>query len=211
VKKAISLLSGGLDSPVALYLMIKKGYEPICVSFLTSDDDTHSMRDKIITIVRSISNFTNKNIKIYIINHDSNLDSFKENCDRKLTCVLCKRLMIRIAREIGRREGTNIIVTGDILGEQASQTLDNLFMYNDIIKENIILRPLIGLNKLDVIKINEEIGIYDTCSQKSANCQYNPQFPETHARINEIINAESHIIIKEMIERSMNKAELFEF
>lgn len=191
--------------------MIKKGYDPICLSFLTSDDEQNSMKDKIITIVRSISKFTEKRIKLYIINHDSNLDSFKEKCDRKLTCVLCKRLMIRIAKEIGKTEGTNIIITGDILGEQASQTLDNLFSYNDVIKESIVLRPLIGLNKLDVIKINEEIGVYETCSQKSAGCQYNPQFPETHAKINEIINAESRIIIKEMIERSLHNAELLEF
>ena len=211
MKKVISLLSGGLDSPVALYLMIKKGYKPICLSFLTSDDDSHSMRTKIINIVQSISNYTNKNIKLYIINHDSNLDSFKENCDRKLTCVLCKRLMIRIAKELGRIEGTNMIITGDILGEQASQTLDNLFVYNEIMKECIILRPLIGLNKIEVIKINEEIGLYEICSKKSAGCQYNPQFPETHAKKKEIINAESHVLIKEMIDRSLKEAELLEF
>jgi len=211
MKKIVSLLSGGLDSPVALYLMIKKGFEPICLTFLTSDDIEHSMKEKVISIVQSLSKTTEKKIKLYIINHDSNLDSFKEKCDRKLTCVLCKRLMIRIAKEIGKNEGTNLIVTGDILGEQASQTLDNLFSYNEIIKDSIILRPLIGLNKLDVIKINEEIGVYETCSQKSAGCQYNPQFPETHAKINEISNAESRIKIKELIHQSLNNAELFEF
>ncbi|MCP4760948.1 MAG: tRNA 4-thiouridine(8) synthase ThiI, partial [archaeon] len=191
MKKIVSLLSGGLDSPVALYLMIKKGYEPICLSFLTSDDIERSMNEKVIEIVRSLAKTTKRKIKLYIINHDSNLDSFKDNCDRKLTCVLCKRLMIRIAKEIGKNEGTNLIVTGDILGEQASQTLDNLFSYNNVLEESIILRPLIGLNKLDVIKLNEEIGVYEICSQKSAGCQYNPQFPETHAKINEVMNAES--------------------
>ena len=62
-----------------------------------------------------------------------------------------------------------------------------------------------------MIKINEEIGVYETCSQKSAACQYNPQFPETHAKINEIRNAESRILINEMIEQSLNNAELLEF
>ena len=186
MKKVVSLLSSGLDSPVALYLMIKKGYEPICLSFLTSDDENHSMKKQILKIVRSLSKTTNRRIKLYFINHDSNLDLIKENCDRKLTCVICKRLMIRIAIEIGKKEGTKIIATGDILGEQASQTLDNLLSYNEIAKDAIILRPLIGFNKIDVIALNKEIGIYEICSQKSASCQYNPQFPETHAKRNEI-------------------------
>ena len=211
MKKVVSLLSGGLDSPVALYLMIKKGFKPVCLSFLTSDDDRHSMRNKIIKIVQSISNYTEEKIKLFFIYHDSNLNAFKDKCDRKLTCVLCKRLMIRIAKKIGKTVRTNFLMTGDILGEQASQTLDNIFSYNEIIKGSILLRPLIGLNKLDIIKISEEIGLYELCSQKSAGCQYNPQFPETHAKLHEVLNAESHVKIKEMIDQSINNADQLEF
>ena len=146
MKKFISLLSGGLDSPIAAYLMIKKGFTPIFLSFLTSDDLKHSMRLKVLKIIELLKKFTEEKIKIYLINHNSNLNLFKKICERKLTCILCKRLMIRIAKHIGIREDTNLIVTGDILGEQASQTLDNLYTYNDLIENFIVLRPLIGWN-----------------------------------------------------------------
>ena len=127
MKKFISLLSGGLDSPIAANLMIKKGFKPVFLSFLTSDDIDHSMRNKIIAIINKLSTYTDFKLKLYLINHDPNLELFKQNCERKLTCILCKRLMIRIAIHIGKIENTTYIVTGDILGEQASQTLSNLY------------------------------------------------------------------------------------
>ncbi len=211
LKKFVSLLSGGLDSPIAAYLMIKKGLKPIFVTFLTSDDETQSMKNKVTNIVQYLVDFTKTKAKLYVINHDPNLDVFKENCERKLTCILCKRLMIRIDKNIGRYEGTNIIVTGDILGEQASQTLDNLYSYNNILEDFIILRPLIGRNKLDVIKLNEKIGLYNITSKSSAGCKYNPQYPETHAKIPELISAEANIEIINLIKGSLDNSETLIF
>jgi len=211
MKKFISLISGGLDSPVASYLMIKKKFTPIFLSFLTSDDMEKSMRTKVIQIIQLLSKFTNNKIKLYLINHNPNLEVFKNKCERKLTCVLCKRLMIRIAKELGNIEGTNIIVTGDILGEQASQTLDNLYAYNDLLEGFMILRPLIGRDKLEIIKINEKIGLYEVTSQSSAGCQYNPQYPETHAKLKEVNREELRINYDDLIKKSIEKAEILFF
>ncbi len=211
MKKFISLLSGGLDSPVASYLMIKKNFKPVFLSFLTSDDFEHTMKNKVVLIVQKLKKFVNDNVKLYLINHDLNLEVFKKNCDRKLTCVLCKRMMIRIAKKIGQKENINILITGDILGEQASQTLDNLYAYNDLIKDIVILRPLIGCNKLEVISMNKKIGLYEICSQNSAFCQYYPQFPETHAKSLEVINAESNVKLEVLINESIKNAEILEF
>ncbi|MBN1800075.1 MAG: hypothetical protein JW891_01130 [Candidatus Lokiarchaeota archaeon] len=206
--KFISLLSGGLDSPIAIYLMIKKGMEPICLSFLTSDDSMNSMKDKVIKILQILSSFSDKKIKLYFINHDPNLEVLIEKCDRKLTCVLCKRLMIRIAQKTCDLEKTSLIVTGDILGEQASQTLDNLYAYNQLLNDHILLRPLIGYNKEDVIIFNQTIKTYDIISKKSAGCQYNPKYPETHAKIEELTLAESRIDIESLVRDSINRAEI---
>jgi len=211
MKKFVSLLSGGLDSPVAAFLMINKKYHPIFLSFLTSEDINHSMKKKIIQIVKILKVFTKNNIKLYLINHNFNLELFKTRSERKLTCILCKRLMLRIAMQIGKNENTNLIVTGDILGEQASQTLDNLFAYNNLLENFFILRPLIGWDKLEVIRLSEKIGLYNICSQSSASCQYNPQFPETHAKPLEIIKAESTINLGDLVKESIRNVEILYF
>jgi thiamine biosynthesis protein ThiI len=211
IKKFISLLSGGLDSPIAAFVMMRRAFTPIFLSFLTSDDNEDSMKKKVIEIVKILSNFTEDNLKVYFIVHDNNLEAFKQVCDRKLTCVLCKRLMLRIAKQLGKLEGTNIIVTGDILGEQASQTLDNLYSYNNIIQDFILLRPLIGCDKQEVININKKIGLYDTTSQSSAGCQFNPQYPETHAKLFEVENSELKVDISALVEKSINSAKVLKF
>ena len=211
IRKFISLLSGGLDSPIAAYVMIKRGFTPTFLTFLTSDDYEDSLKKKVINIVKILTTFTDNKLKIYFINHDNNLEGFKQSCDRKLTCVLCKRLMLRIAKQLGKLEGTNIIVTGDILGEQASQTLDNLYSYNNIIQDFILLRPLIGCDKQEVININKQIGLYNTSSESSAGCQFNPQYPETHAKLVEVEDSELKVNISELVESSISSAEILEF
>jgi len=211
MRKFISLLSSGLDSPIAAYLMIKRGFTPVFLSFLTSDDYEDSMKKKIIKIVKILSKFTNDELKIYFINHDNNLNFFKEFCDRKLTCILCKRLMLRIAKKLGELNQTNIIVTGDILGEQASQTLDNLYAYNNIISGCVMLRPLIGCDKQEVIDLNKQIGSYEASSEPSAGCNFNPQYPETHAKLYEVLNSEKKVNIEELIIKSIKNAEILKF
>lgn len=207
MKKFVSLLSNGLDSPVASYLMIKRKFTPIFLSFLTSKNN-EAMRNIIVKIVEKLAMYTQDKVKIYFINHIPNLEIFKTRCERKLTCVLCKRLMIRIAEQVGKLEDTNITVTGDILGEQASQTLDNLYVYNDLIKKTIFIRPLIGMDKMEVIAINKRIGLYEICSESFEGCQYNPEFPETHAKRLEITNVESSIEFNDLIKNALTNAEL---
>jgi thiamine biosynthesis protein ThiI len=202
-KKALLLLSDGLDSPVAAYLMIKKGFFPIYITFLTTKAHRDQMEKKTYSIAQKLSIFSEKPVKHYFIPHSTNLHQIILKCPRKLTCILCKRLMFRIVEEIGKKEGINLIITGDILGEQASQTLSNLYSYNDLFHRFIKITPLIGLNKLEIINKNKEIGLYDICSKKIDSCQNYPQYPETNAKIREIINAEKRLNLKDMISKSL--------
>lgn len=209
--KFISLLSTGLDSPVAAYLILKKKFTPIFLSFLTSSDQTQAMKQGIIQIVEILSKFTEGKLKVYFILHYLNLNIIKQVCERKLTCILCKRLMIRIAMRIANLEKTNFIVTGDILGEQASQTLDNIYLYNDLISNYILIRPLIGWNKLEVIELNKRLGLYDIVSHLTISCQYNPQYPETHGKLKEVQLNELKLNFSEICKESIKSAELFIF
>ncbi|MEJ2279437.1 MAG: YkgJ family cysteine cluster protein [Candidatus Lokiarchaeota archaeon] len=173
------------DKMVASYMMIKKGYTPIFLSFVTSSTNTDLMRKKLIKIVKRISNFSEYKLKLYLISHIPNLEVIKRECPRKLTCVLCKRLMIRFAKTIGKKEHTNLILTGDILGEQASQTLANLFSYHNLFKNYIKISPLIGFNKMDVININK--------------------------KIDEVLSSEQNYDYNKLISKALEKAEILEF
>ncbi|MGV9198161.1 MAG: hypothetical protein ACOC4M_04920 [Promethearchaeia archaeon] len=206
--KFVSLLSEGFDSPVASYLLIKKRFTPIFLSFLTSATQNDKMKRKIIAITKKLSEFTPNSLKLYFINHVSNLENIKKNAARKLTCVLCKRLMYRIAKRICQSEDINIFVTGDILGEQASQTLDNLYIYSDLLANYTKLSPLIGFNKLEILEISRQIGLYQICAEKLEACQYNPQYPETHAKKKEVKKNEERLKLNDMIDHSINNAEI---
>ncbi|MFO8019467.1 MAG: hypothetical protein R6U96_12625 [Promethearchaeia archaeon] len=206
--KFVSLLSEGFDSPIASYLLIKKQFTPVFLSFLTSDSQNEEMKQKIVKIVNKLSDFTVHPIKLFFINHISNLKTIKKKAARKLTCILCKRLMYRIAKRICRSENTNILVTGDILGEQASQTLDNLYIYNEVLTNYIKLSPLIGFNKLEILEISREAGLYQICANKLESCHYNPQYPETHAKKREVQKYEDRLDLNEIIDRSINLADV---
>jgi len=208
MKRFISLLSGGFDSPVASYLMMRKGFTPIFLSFITSQEDP--FKKKILKIIELLKIETSDAIRIYFLNHKPILTLLKEDCARKLTCILCKRMMIRVAKSLGTIEGTNKIVTGDILGEQASQTIDNLFAYNNLVKGYTIIRPLIGYDKLEIIELSKQLGLYEVISTSVGDCEYNPQYPETRARQHEIRREENLINIDKLISESIARAEILD-
>jgi len=207
----ISLISGGLDSPIAAYLMLKKGYNPIFLSFITSSEQYEGSKKKIIRIINSLKKYSNQILKLYLIGHISTLETLINQCNRKLTCVLCKRLMIRISKKIAEKENTNILLMGDILAEQASQTLDNLNAYNDLMQNMVLLRPLIGFNKLEVIELNRNLNLYDITSEDIGGCQYYPKYPETNAKKEDLEFAESLIDINGIIDESIGDAEILKF
>ncbi|TXT63550.1 MAG: hypothetical protein BAJALOKI3v1_350023 [Promethearchaeota archaeon] len=210
-KKVISLLSDGFDSPVAAYLMMKQGFLPVFLTFLTTVQEEADMREKIGNVLNKLSKFSQTELKAYLIPYTSNLEIFKNRCSRKLTCILCKRMMLRVACQIADKETTRLILTGDILGEQASQTLSNLYSYNAILKNYIKLMPLIGLNKMDVININKSIGLYSISSNKINSCQYYPQYPETNVKKKEIKRAENKINLSQILENTLKSAQILKF
>jgi len=111
--------------------------------------------------------------------------------------------MLRIAQEIAKREGIDYIINGDILGEQASQTLENLYAVQRVVSDALVIRPLIGFDKIEVIRIAQQIGTYEICSEKAPSCDRNPKYPETHARLKDLVKAETpfdyNFIVKSLI------------
>lgn len=202
-KKVVSLLSDGLDSPVSTYLMMKQGYDVLAVSMITAHDPQNLSRNKVLKLAKLLKEKTGRNIEVHFVKYTEIQGEFVEKAERKLTCLLCKRLMLRIAQEIAKREGIDYIINGDILGEQASQTLENLYAVQRVVSDALVIRPLIGFDKIEVIRIAQQIGTYEICSEKAPSCDRNPKYPETHARLKDLVKAETpfdyNFIVKSLI------------
>ncbi|MBN1328884.1 MAG: tRNA 4-thiouridine(8) synthase ThiI [Candidatus Heimdallarchaeota archaeon] len=215
-QKAICLISDGLDSPVATFLTEQKGLEVIGINFdnkpLITFTQNEKFDEKIEPIKNQITNIASALVKafkeqnefnLYIIPNGQDLKHIVDHTkDPQIICVLCKRLMLKKAEQVAVQLDADFIVTGEILGEQASQTIDNLRNVESVLKTKQLLRPLIGLNKEEVINISRKIGT-NTFSELSAkyNCAAVPNKPATHAISERIIEAE--VMLNSQISRDI--------
>lgn len=207
--KVVCLVSGGIDSPVAAWLMIKKSCAPVFVYFDNSPFTDETTQEKAMEATRRLRQLTPEgNIKLYVVPHGADLADFLRNCPRNLTCVLCRRMMYRLAEKIALKEGAETIVTGEIIGEHASQTLTNLRVISEVVSEVSVLRPLIGMNKTEVEAKAREIGTFDTSTKPASCCTGPPPKPRTRARFDEIRRAEEKLKIENMIERDLKAASI---
>lgn len=203
--KFVSLLSSGIDSPVATYLISKKADE---ILFLHVDgrpfaDDKEI--DNFVNIAKHLEGILPCKTKTYIVPHGKALSSFKQNCNNRYTCVFCKRMLLRYAEKIAENECADAIVMGDSLGQVASQTLQNIKTIEQAV--NIpILRPLIGYDKEDIIKIARKIGTYDLSIAKSDGCSAVPAKPATMAKVEHILAEEEKLDITKLTEKAVKDA-----
>jgi thiamine biosynthesis protein ThiI len=199
--KVICLTSGGIDSQVAAWLTARKGLIPVFVYFDNAPFIDEGAKQKVLDSVEKLGI---KNAKIYVVYSGDNLTEIVRNCPRNLTCVLCRRLMYSVAERIALKEGADALVTGEIIGEHASQTLRNLRIENQVLSEVTVIRPLIGMNKIEVENLARIIGTFDASNKIASSCKGAPPKPRTRARIEEVRKAERWLNIENMIERNLN-------
>lgn len=208
--KFVSLLSSGIDSPVATYLLSKKADEII---FLHADgrpftDDREI--ENFISLTRHLQKIMPCNVKAYIVPHGNALLNYKENCNSRYTCVFCKRIMLHYAEKIAEKEGCWAIIMGDSLGQVASQTLQNIKTIDQSVSIPI-LRPLIGFDKEDIVKIAKDIGTYDLSILPSQSCQAVPDKPATMAKIENVLDEEIKIDLQEIVKEAIKNTKSINF
>jgi len=203
--KFVSLISSGIDSPVATYLLSKKADELIFVHGdirpFTDDREIENFK----RLAKHIKKIIKSNIKIYLVSHGENLCIFKQNCNNKLTCVFCKRMLLRYAEKIAEKKKAAAIIMGDSLGQVASQTLQNIRVIDQAVKIPI-LRPLIGFDKEDIVKIAKEIKTYDLSILPTNGCNAVPFKPATRAKIDQILLEEQKVDIAKLVKNAVDKA-----
>lgn len=204
--KFVVLISGGIDSPVAAWMIMKRGIKPV---FVYCDNAPYSGKDSLKRakkVVSALSQWSPMRMKLYVIKHGKNLKAF-EKCDPHLRCVLCKRMMFRIAEKIAENEHALGIVTGSSLAQVASQTPHNLFASHHGIKYPVY-HPLIGFDKLETENIAKQIGTYEKSTEKAECCSFVPKNPSTMADIKKVLREEKKIKIKNFMEKSVKTAEI---
>jgi len=207
--KAICLVSGGIDSPVAAWLVMRKGCEPVFLYYDNSPFTDETTRQRAFEAIKMLRKHTSeKQVKLYVIPHGEDLAEILRNCPRNLTCVLCRRMMYRVAEKVALMENADAIVTGEIIGEHASQTLRNLRVENEALSRVSILRPLVGLDKLEVEKLARKIGTFDTSTRPASCCSGPPKKPRTRAKLEEVKKAEKRLNIEEIMIKDLKKAEV---
>lgn len=200
--KVISLLSGGIDSPVASYLMLKKDIEVTLLHMDNrpfTDDNTYA---NVIALAEKLESISKQKIKLYVAPHGINQIEFARNCNRKLQCLLCRRLMFRVAAAVAKKENAQAIVTGESLGQVASQTLQNLMVVTGAVNFPI-LKPLIGFDKEDIIKIARDIGTYKISIRPNLCCTIVPKKPATSAKLEHVLKEEEKVDIEKMVNDSL--------
>jgi tRNA uracil 4-sulfurtransferase len=186
--RGVLLLSGGIDSPVAGYLMLRQGVEVVAVHLDARPHSDEAGLEKARRLAGKLG------FRLHVAPYSRFHEEAALKCKAKIHCILCKRFMYRVAEEVARREGADFIISGESLGQVASQTLDNLRVLNEAVKMPV-LRPLIGFDKEDTIRVAREVGTYELSSMKSCGCPFVPKQPSTKARLEEVINEEGNIDI----------------
>jgi thiamine biosynthesis protein ThiI len=184
--RVVALLSSGIDSPVAAWLMMKRGCSVIPVHFSTSQAQT----DQVLAIVDALNQYAyGWQLRPLVLSHEKVLDpvlrQLQDMRKERWTCLFCKRVMLAKAAEIATEMGALALVTGDSLGQVASQTLSNLEVISYGI-EKPILRPLIGMDKTEIMALARHIGTYETSVQDSHACPFLPDHPLTQASLDKL-------------------------
>jgi len=178
--KACLLLSGGIDSPVAGYLTAKRGVSLTAVYFHAFPYTSDRAREKVEALARILSEPCGE-IALYVVPFTPVQERLREAGDERYGTVLMRRMMMRIAELLARREGALALVTGESIGQVASQTLEALAVTNAVVTMPVF-RPCIGMDKLEIIRVAEAIGTYETSCLPYEDCcsVFTPQHPATH-------------------------------
>ena len=187
--KVVVLLSSGIDSPVAAYLMMKRGCEVIALHCNNDPFSGPKVTENFNLLIDQLNIYASGvPIKRRVIDYGEYLTVAKEKAPEKMTCVLCKSGMYRIAEKLANRIGADAIVDGSSVGQVASQTLSNILATRYGV-DMPILSPLIGLDKEEITKIAKDIGTFDISKIDDGGCSAVPRYPETHADLERVKKA----------------------
>ena len=206
--KAMLLLSGGIDSPVAGFQIMRRGVSMRAVHFFSFPYTSERAREKVLELAKIVGEYAN-GLPVYVVPFTKIQMEIHEKCPDSLGTLLMRRYMMRIAERLARDSGAQALVTGESLGQVASQTMEALDC-TDAVVDMPVFRPLIGMDKLDIIGIAEKIGTYETSILPYEDCctVFTPRHPTTRPKREELERAEQKLDSQSLLDEAVAGAEL---
>ncbi len=201
--RLLALLSGGIDSPVAAHLISSRGAEVLLLHMDNRPYCDDRSLEKVNTIATRLRDVSGQGMPLYVAPHGENQSDISRLCDRSYQCVLCKRIMLATAEKLAESLGAEGIIMGDSMGQVASQTLHNIKASSYGCRMPI-LRPLIGMDKLEIEAIAKEIGTYETSIGPEQSCLAVPSKPATMAAPEKMMAMEARLSIDDLVQRTFD-------
>ena len=210
--KAMLLLSGGIDSPVAGYMIAKRGVQIEATYFHAPPYTSDRAKQKVVDLAKLVSRYSGPMV-LNVVNFTDIQLAIYEKCPHDELTIIMRRYMMRIAEELGKKSGCLGLITGESIGQVASQTMQSLYCTNEVC-EMPVFRPVIGFDKQEIIDLSEKIGTYETSIQPFEDCCtiFVAKHPVTKPNLNIIKNDEKHLddCIEEMLKTAIDTVERIE-
>ena len=205
--RAVALLSGGIDSPVASWMIAKRGVALEMVHFFSYPYTSPEAKDKVIELARLLTPYTGR-LTVHVVPFTAIQEELRRSCPEELFTIIMRRFMMRISEAVARRCGAKALVTGECLGQVASQTMEAMAVTGAVV-EMPILRPCVGLDKEEIVQIARKIGTFETSILPYEDCctVFTPRHPRLRPLPGEVEAAESKLDIEGMVRAAVEGIE----
>ena len=206
--KALSLLSGGIDSPVSSALAAKRGLRVEFLHFHSYPHTSELAREKVLKLANQIKNYTLSN-NVYMVSATKVQEEIAKHCDDSYGIALLRRFMMRVAEKVCKSKGYQAIITGENLGQVASQTIESLTSTNSVVEQIPVIRPLICFDKTEIIKLAKDFNTYETSILPYEDCctVFLPKNPVIRPKLKDILEQEAKIDMCGLVEEAFKTIE----
>lgn len=208
--KGMLLISGGIDSPVAGYMMAKRGMKLDAIHYHSFPYTGEAAKEKVVDLCRRVGEY-NGGINLYVVPFTKIQEAIHEKCHEEFMITMMRRFMMRIAERLAERLGDQAIITGESLGQVASQTIESMTSSNSVVKMPV-LRPLVAFDKVDIIKISKEIDTYETSILPYEDCctVFLPKYPVIRPNLKKVEEMEKALDLEALINEAISNIEKYE-
>lgn len=201
--RAMCLLSGGIDSPVAAYMIAKRGVEIEAVHFFSYPYTSQLAKDKVVELARLVAKFSGK-MTVNVVPFTEIQEAIRDNCPEEYFTLIMRRFMMEISQRIARHDGCGALITGENLGQVASQTMEAMTVTGAVVDMPIFM-PLVGMDKEEIVTIARKIGTLETSILPYEDCctVFTPKHPKTKPTLGQLIHAEKNLDRETLMERAL--------